>query len=358
MRSLAVLSYLSSAGLLLGCASPDGGEAEGSTRAAEAEATSAATCVAQPTCDGAGGPDVGPRRSWEHTLSTLISLAGSANHRGRDQIAIEGGAQWVIGKFSYGLSDKDLKDEEIDIYVERGCGGSWEKLGTSRTTKDGEHPEVEGVPDTGGRVYFQIPPGRALAPGRHRVRLVVAGDHSSADLLIDVVPKGAQLVVSDVDGTLTSSEHAEWPALLTGSLPGAHPKAAEALGALVARGYRPVYLTARPEWLTGRTREFLKVHGFPPGIVHTTTGLTGALGGAAVDFKSRELALFGGKGLKVAWALGNKDSDAAAYDAARIEPRDQRVFLKIDDPNGGRRIESYGDLLPAVNAAPRACKAP
>jgi len=351
-RSLAVACLGSSLFVAIGCASdPADGEPNGEQTAAG----QTVACLAQPACDGPSRPNVGPDRGWRHFTSNLITLAGSPNHRGRDQIVVQGEPQWIIGKFSYGLSDKDLKDEDVDIYLERGCAGGWEKLGSARTTEEDAHPEVEGVPDTGGRVYFQIPAGRQLPLGRHRVRLVVAGDHSSTDLVIDVVTRDTKLVVSDVDGTLTSSEHAEWPALLTGSIPSAHPNAAQAIAALVERGYRPVYLTARPEWLTGRTREFLATHRFPPGIVHTTTGLTGALGGSAVDYKTKELTMLNAKGVKIAWAFGNKDSDGEAYDNARIEPKQNRVFLKINDPHGGRRIENYGELLSSVNNAPRAC---
>lgn len=313
-------------------------------------------CAPSPACDGASGPSLGATRSWKNLTTHLVVAAGDANHRGRDQIVAVGDPQWIIGKFAYGLIDKDLKGEEVDVYVERGCAGQWEKLGTATTTAEGAHPSVEGVEDNGGRVYFRIPDDKLLAPGRHRVRLVVAGDHSFADLTMDIVPKGSPVFVSDVDGTLTESENAEYPALLTGSLPNAHPNAPEALAELVKKGYRPVYLTARPEWLTNRTREFLAARGFPPGTIHTTTGLTGALGSAATTFKAGELALLAQKGLEIAWAFGNKDSDAAAYEAAKIDPKDHRVFLRMSDPNGGRRIEAYSELLPVLQAEAPVCQ--
>jgi phosphatidate phosphatase PAH1 len=313
-------------------------------------------CAAMPACNGNSSPTLGPKRDFKHTTSRAIVFSGDPHHRGRDQIVIEGQAQWVIGKFTYSMNDKDLKDEEVDIYLERACGGQWEKLGTATTTNDDQHPEVEGVPDTGGRIYFEIPKDKALALGRHRVRLVVAGDQSTTDLLIDVVPKQASVFVSDVDGTLTESENAEYPALLTGDLPNAQPDAPAVLKALADRGYRPIYVTARPEWLTGRTREFLDKHDFPRGIIHTTTGLTGALNGAAAEFKSKELEAIVAKGLTIAWAFGNRESDTDAYEAAKIEPKDHRIFLQVDDKNGGRRIEAYKELLPAVTAAPKACQ--
>src|SRR5690606_39947403 len=64
---------------------------------------------------------------------------------------------WLLGKFAYGEIDKDLKDEQVDVYVLRNCTGAWELLGSAMTTEERAHPTVEGVEDTGGWVYFQVP---------------------------------------------------------------------------------------------------------------------------------------------------------------------------------------------------------
>src|SRR5690606_27500624 len=144
---------------------------------------------------------------------------------------------------------------------------------------------------------WQIPEDVRLEAGRHRVHMVVRGDQSRADAYIEVVPPGTPLFLSDVDGTLTIHEQVEFVALLTGSLPDAHPYAAEALQLLAERGYHAMYLTARPEFLGKRTRAFLRERGFPPGIVHTTLSLTGALGAAAVQYKTGELEMLADKGV-------------------------------------------------------------
>jgi len=314
-------------------------------------------CVAQPACNGASAPELAPTRPFNHYLSSATAASGPAFHRGRDQIVSAGDPQWVIGKMTYTYVDKDLLDEDVDIFVERSCAGTWEKLGSAKTTDNsGAHATVEGVEDDGGRVYFEIPKEKQLAIGRHRLRLVVAADQTFTDLTIDVLPKGSPIVVSDVDGTLTDSETAEYPALLTGGLPTAQPRAAETLSALAAKGYHVVYLTARPEWLTGRTRDFLKASGFPAGVVHTTTGETGALGGFATTFKASELALLAGHGHSIQWAFANQPSDTDAFETAKINPLDHRVFLRQDDPHGGRRIEAYSEIIPTISALPATCK--
>jgi phosphatidate phosphatase PAH1 len=263
----------------------------------------------------------------------------------------------VIAKFAYGLSDKDLKDEEVDLYLLRDCVGVWEPLGTMSTTEENAHPTVEGVEDSGGHVYFEIPPEKALGFGRHRVHLVVRGDLSSTEVFIEVVPKGTPVFVSDVDGTLTGTETEEFTALLTGQLPDVHPDAPEAFHVLAAKGYHPMYVTARPEWLVGRTREFIDTYGFPPGVVHTTVTLTGATGSSAATYKTGELAALAQRGMIPAWAFGNTETDAEAYDSGGVAPLSSRVFYQFDDAvYGGRRIESYTELLAELSALPSLCE--
>jgi hypothetical protein len=282
-----------------------------------------------------------------------MSRSARSNHRGRDLLVPLGEPQWLIGKFVYGSSESDLQGERVDVFVERGCSGAWEKLGTTVTTRADEHDPVDGVTDEGGRAYFRVSEKDTLGLGRHRVRFVVAGDHSYADLLVEVVHPSSPIFVSDVDGTLTESEGAEVVTLVTGGLPRAQPGAAAVLSALAAKGYRPVYLTARPDWLTERTRAFLAANHFPTGVLRTTTKLFGATGASAAAFKSAELASWRAKGLAIAWAFGNRPSDTDAY--ALIQPPDHRVFLRLDDRHGGRRIEGYSDLLAYVSSLPSVC---
>jgi hypothetical protein len=330
-----------------------GASAGGSTGAGGAPG---AWCAPIPACD-TPPPNPGPAEDWKQTLTEFIVFGATANHRGRDLFLNPGDPQWIIGKFTYGITDKDLKGEDVDIYLLRDCGAAWEKLGTATTTdKDGEHPTVEGVDDSGGRIYFQVPPNKPLGLGRHRVRLVVKGDLSTADLFIEVVPQKTPVFVSDVDGTLTTTETEEFEKLLTGALPGVHADAAKAFKILVKKGYHPLYLTARPEWLVARTREFLKTYDFPPGIVHTTLTLTGHTGDSAGAFKSNELARVALKGMTPAFGFGNTASDADAYQNAHISPLNERFFYQFDDAeHGGRRIESYTDLLDQFEALPSLC---
>jgi hypothetical protein len=357
----AVFGLLSLSLAAIGCAA-------GADDAAEltAEANVQDACLATLECAAPPAPD-SPKpsfpywRNWIVTPGTVthdpVTLQPrTPNHRGRDLFVNPGDPQWIIAQFAYGTIDVDLDDELVDIYAQRDCGSGWEHLGTATTTKgNAPHAMVEGVSDHGGRVYFQIPNDKRFGPGRHRVRLIVRGDQSFTELFIDVVPKGTPMFISDVDGTLTSSEHIEYAALLLGVLPATHEGAPEALRALAAKGYRPMYLTARPEPLVGRTREFLAKHGYPPGIVHTSTSLIGAPGqGGAAAFKSGEIAMLAQRGLTPAYAFGNKGTDSQAY--ATIKPAANRFFYQIEGDFDGRRIESYTELVPGFEALAPVCR--
>ncbi len=328
-----------------------GGAGGGETGGGGSGGVPGAWCGPIPACD-APPPPPGNTVDW----NAIIPPFGDPNHRGRDIFYNPGDPQWILAKFSYGTIDDDIKGEYVDVYLLRDCGDTWEHLGTATTTEDGEHEAVEGVEDTGGRVYFQIPPEKALGPGRHKVHLVVKGDLSTTDLFIEVVPKGAPVFVSDIDGTLTTYETEEFVALAQGELPAVRKDAAKLFGILASKGYHPFYMTARPEWLGARTRAFLDQNGFPDGIVHTTLTKSGALGSEASTYKTNELAMLAQKGILPAYAFGNTDTDAAAYFNAMVEPDARRVFIEFDDTvHGGRRIESYTELLGEAEALPSLC---
>ena len=305
-----------------------------------------AFCGPIPTCDAT--PPKLPGQGAED----------SGYSRGRDMFYVEGEPQWVLAKFTkWGFPiDKDVVGSTVHIFLERGCAGAWEELGTTVTTDDGEHPLVEGVEDSGGRVYFQIPADKLLGPGRHRIHMVDEDEWETAEAIIDIVPAGAPFFVSDIDGTLTTSENEEAWDFLLDTIPDANPSSAAALSLLASKGYRPMYLTARPEWLDRRSREFVALRGFPPGIIHTTTIYEGATGEPAAAYKTGEFELLAAKGLVPTFVFGNKDSDALAFDNAGVLPLDHRVFFQYTDAMfGGRRIESYAELLAEFEALPDLC---
>jgi hypothetical protein len=339
--------------------STDAGTSDAGAADAEADASEDAggptSCPPPPACD-APLPALSERVDWRHPIATGFTVAmGSARHRGRDLILREGEAQWALAKFAYGAADDDLKDEDVEVWLDRGCTGAWEQLDVVSTTDDGDHPTIEGVEDTGGRVYLPIPTAARLGLGRHRVVFVVRGDHTTAEQFIDVLPSSARIVVTDVDGTQTESETAEWATLLGAPGPDPQPSGAELLRTLVDRGFHVFYLTARPEWLEPRTRAWLREHGYPEGTVHTTLGGTGALGSSAETFKTDELAMLEAHVPgSLTLAIGNTDTDIAAYVSAGLLPA-RIVSYRYDAGAVATRVDDYATLIDDAAAEPIDC---
>lgn len=338
--------------------SDESGDTTGST--SDASSSSGSTtgmpivCEPVPSCDVAL-PDPGPTVDWERLESSAVVLSGGPRHRGRDMFYNPDDVHWAMAKFAYGPTDWDLSGERIDAYLLRNCEGDWQLLGSALTTFDGDHATVEGVEDSGGWVFLQMP--QALPLGRHRIHWVVRGDDTRADTYIEVVDPGTPVILSDVDGTLTTGEWERLVDYLLSTIPDVNEGAPEALTALVELGYRPMYLTARPEFLGRRTYQFIEERGLPPGIIHTSLSATGALGSAAVELKSGELAALAQRGLVPSWVFGNSSSDAEAYENAGIQPVEQRVFFQYEDTAfGGRTIQSYTELVPEFEGLDPVCE--
>ena len=315
----------------------------------------AALCDEPPSCDAAA-PSPSAMTSWRHLTTRVTVALGSARHRGRDLFLRPADAQWGIARFAYGPADDDLTDEDVEIFLLRGCR-TWERLGEARTTRDGAHATVEGVVDNGGIVYFPIPESARLGVGRHRLRYVVRGDRTVADQYIEVLSPGAHVAVTDVDGTLTESETAEWITVFGGASPAVNAGSPEALWALARRGFIIFYLTARPEWLTTRTHQWTRERGLPPGLVHTMLNLTGGTGAPAFAFKRDELLILRSRlGRPADYGFGNTDTDAQAYEAGGVPATNAYYYRFTGDRRGGQLNTDSRALAAPLSEGPRYCR--
>jgi hypothetical protein len=142
--------------------------------------TSALTCLPAPACGAAPAFTPPPHRDWRHAVKSRVDVtAGSAHHRGRDLFVNPGAKQTIIGKIAYGIVDKDLEDEEVDVYAQRDCGSAWELLGSTITTgENGREWLVQRTRDFLDKHGF--PPsdaygGANVQPADHRIFYQISG---------------------------------------------------------------------------------------------------------------------------------------------------------------------------------------
>ena len=228
----------------------------------------------------------------------------------------------------------------------------------ARTTREGDHDDVYGLNDDGGRVFLELKP--PLAIGRHKLAFEVQGDHSLAESAITMVSPATDTVVFDIDGTLTTSDGEllkQIEALGHQGVytPEAWPKANAVALRYAEGGYLVVYVTGRPDNLRTVTRDWLIAKGFPAGPVLFTDHLHEAVPGAAVaGFKARALARLKKEGkLNLVVAYGNAETDIDAYLGAGL-PASSVYML---GPHGGKRATvaiTYAEHLKSLSKLPRA----
>lgn len=258
-------------------------------------------------------PAVGAKGPWRHPFSSpAITLLGSPRHRGIDLIATSATpVQHIRGEISYGLADKALEDEEVALYA---CvNAAWRPLGTTIT--DGE-----------GGFDLALSGGARLGLGQRPLYVSVVGDRSGTGFLALVAPVGQKIGISDIDGTLTSSENAFPESLITGAQVAAHPGAAQFWQSARGRGYAPVYLTSRGRVFTTASRRWLADRGFPAGPVRLAPSLLTFPGDATVDYKAGVMAEITATGIGIGIGAGNRKSDIQAYGRAGVPGA--RVLIK------------------------------
>ncbi len=305
-------------------------------------------------------PPAGTRAEWRHWRTPNFTTSqGAPEHRCRDGLHVTGEPQEFICKFAYGPWDKDLEDEDVEVFVRLDGTTTWRRLGVGRTLKDGRNDPKRGIHDMGGWMVYALAPENGLPVGRHVLRAVVQGDGSAAEAALWVVPPGSAVAIFDIDGTLTTGD-GELSKELAASSAGEHytPKiragAADVVRARVAAGALPVYITARPDRLAPRTRAWLTAKDLPAGPLGLQSSVKGSVSEDRTQ-KYKEHLLKGllAKGISVVAAYGNAVTDIDAYLGAGIDA--SRVF--IVGPHRGEKgtqpIERYRDHLETLAPRPR-----
>lgn len=259
--------------------------------------------------------------SWRHPRRARFATgAGAPHHSTQGPLAVEGERIVVRGKFAYGAISKDLEHERVRLFVNTGAC-SW--------------IAASGMTDSDGRVTIRLSP---LPSGTYAYRLVVPGDGSTTSGTIAVRPRGANIVVFDVDGTLTTDDGEVFEEALLGRRADMHRGAVDVVRWYARQGIQPVYVTGRTYHLQEITRRWLETQGFPPGPLHTTDRVRSSLPGRRVrDYKERLLGSLTDEGFNLVAAYGNASSDICAYAAAGVSPRS--TFIIGD--NGGNACEGY-----------------
>lgn len=281
-----------------------------------------------------------PTGSWRHPVkSPAIAAEGSPNHRVRDQVVSPGEATSLRAHFTYGVFDADLPDEDAEVWLRR-CPG-WEMLGT--VTLDGDGVGWAAMPTD-------------LPKGEYAVRVMLLGDGTTADGVLAVWPQGTQALVTDLDGTMTTDDWQAYQDVIGLGSADLYPDANTAMNLWAAKGYRLLYLTARPQLISRYSREWLVSQAFPAGPLMLFEDGTAWVSTDAekVAFKGGRIQEIAAKG--VAWraAYGNATTDIDAYANASIPKADTYIIGANAGASGTQAVTSYTDHLPVVAGYPDA----
>lgn len=279
-----------------------------------------------------------PAGTWRAN-GAAISRLGAPRHSSQDSLAVPGGRTLVYGKFSYGPLSIDLSSEAIKAWV-WDCQ-SWISLG-------------EGITNSDGRVEITAP---TLPVGVYDVRLQVVGDATVTGSTLWILPEGTHVAVTDIDGTLTTSDGELFREILDGShVPTAYPGAVDLIDAHDDLGHVIVYLTGRPYLLSDITREWLADLGFPLGALHVTDDVIDAIPSDAqvAAYKQAFLDELTATGFVLDLAYGNATTDITAYLGADLPP--EQIWI-IGDNAGQQGTHAVTDSWAARASEVRAAAA-
>lgn len=223
-----------------------------------------------------------------------------------------------------GLTFTGFAGEFVSFWVEDGT--SWKSLGREQTDSDGLYA-------------FSLTDFAGGAPPRISYS-ILEGDGSCAEHYTFLLPKGAKVIVTDIDGTLTSSDDELFKQIDDGNYDPQENKSASVLmNRWAKKGYQVVYLTARPHLFRSETRSWMVEHGFPEGPVITANQLV--FSESARTYKRAWVnRITKDFGWDVTAAYGNAGSDIDAYEDAGIP---KEITFIIGEEAGSSGTVAIGD---------------
>ncbi|MBU6160792.1 MAG: hypothetical protein KGO50_06695 [Myxococcales bacterium] len=209
----------------------------------------------------------------------------------------------VLGVAASALQTNVLPGEPVSLWRFNDVTTSWEQLGRTTTAADGSYS-------------FDL--GTTFDAGSHKVWAVFEAGRTCYTHSLMVWPEGTQLVLSDIDGTLTLSDD-ELFAEIGDPTYDQQTKgsAIELIQAWDAKGYDLVYLTARPGDFRPMTEAWKARRGLPHGLTQFAFSL--GFGETARAYKAEFISeLLNDMQWDIVAAYGNATSDIEACADAGI----------------------------------------
>ena len=236
-----------------------------------------------------------------------------------------------------GLFSMPITDEYVSAWTYDGT--AWKQLGKTLTDQDG---------------VFSIP--ATMEPNGQPIYAVLEANGTCAPAYDETLPTGAKVVVTDIDGTLTTSDNELAMEIADPTYDPMMMGHADALlKAWAMKGYTIIYLTNRPHPLRVETRGWLAEKMMPTGPVITSNGTASDAAAYKTVWLQRMVQTFG---WNIVAAYGNASTDITAYQNAGI-PKTQTFIVgplagsggtqPIDNMDFQAHITGYVDQQPMNN---------